>query len=81
MDATRRCDQADPVQFRKFLSDSVNQHYTPQALSTLKPAQSVQMHEQFAIERNRLPLRAVAPVLKKLDLEAPPHVEMTIHKD
>ncbi|MBX3616563.1 hypothetical protein [Nitrosomonas sp.] len=71
-----------PVQFRKFLSDSVNQHYTPQALSTLKPAQSVQMHEQFAIGKAQpVAAPAVAPVLKKLDLEAPPHVEMTIHKD
>ena len=71
-----------PVQFRKFLSDSVNQHYTPQALSSLKPAQSVQMHEQFAVGKAKpVAAPAVAPVLKKLDLEAPPHVEMTIHKD
>lgn len=70
------------VQFRKFLSDSVNQHYTPQALSSLKPVQSVQIHEQFAVGKAKpVAAPAVLPVLKKLDLEAPNHVEMTIHRD
>lgn len=71
-----------PVQFRRFLSDSVNQHYTPQALSSLKPVQSVQMHEQFAVGRAKpVAAPAVPPVLKKLDLEAPRHEEMTIHRN
>lgn len=71
-----------PVQFRKFLSDSVNQHYTPQALGSLKPVQSMQMHEQFAIGKAKpAAAPAVPPVLKKLDLEAPNHVEMTIRRD
>lgn len=70
-----------PVQFRKFLADSVNQHYTPQALSTLKAAKSVQIHEQFAVGKAK-PAAAPAaiPVIKKLDLEAAYPAEMTIEK-
>ena len=70
-----------PVQFRKFLGDSVNQHYTPQALSTLKAARSVPVHEQFSIGKAKpLAAPAVTPVIHKLDPEAIRPEEMAIRK-
>lgn len=70
-----------PAQFRKFLGDSINQHYTPQALSTLRAARSVPVHEPFSVGKAKpLAAPAVTPVINKLDPEAIHPEEMTIRK-
>lgn len=70
-----------PAQFRRFLSDSVNQHYTPQALSTIKAAKSVQIHEPFSVGKAKpLAPPAVAPVTQKPDPEAIHPEEIKIRK-
>lgn len=70
-----------PLQFRKFLADSVNQHFTPLALSALKVTKSVQIHEQFSVGKAKpVAAPAVTPIIKKLDLEAPELDELTTPK-
>lgn len=70
-----------PLQFRKFLSDSVKQHFTASALSALKVTKSVQIHEQFSVGKAKpVAAPAVTPVIKKLDLETPHSEELITPK-
>lgn len=58
-------------QFRKFLSDSIEQQFTPHMLSTLGATRSINIHERFKVGKARpVAAPAAAPVASKIDPEA-----------